>query len=82
MRIAVPPELWANSLMPEGVIEQWLKPDGCFVLEGEPIAKVRIEDAVHEIVAPASGWLTTQRATNAVIDPGMVIAHVGRDTIN
>ena len=55
MRIAVPPELWANSLMPEGVIEQWLKPDGCFVLEGEPIAKVRIEDAVHEIVAPASG---------------------------
>jgi hypothetical protein len=25
--IKVPPEFWASSIMPEGIIEKWLRPD-------------------------------------------------------
>ena len=41
---------------------------------GERIAEVRIEDALHEIVAPASGRATIVAEVNAVIEPGSVLA--------
>ena len=47
--IRVEPDLWATSLLPEGMIEKWLLPDGAFVEAGESVAALRIEGALHEI---------------------------------
>lgn len=76
--ITVASDLWATSLMPEGIIENWLYADGSLVEAGDPVATVRIEDALHDIVAPFKGRLHIGCKTNAVIEPGMVIGHINR----
>ncbi len=78
-QISVDPALWATSLLPEGMVEMWLQPDGAFVEQGDPLAAIRIEGALHELVAPVNGWLTIDRKENSIIDPGAVIGHIGRD---
>ena len=39
--IRVETELWATSLLPEGMIEKWLVPDGAFVERGDPWPSAR-----------------------------------------
>jgi pyruvate/2-oxoglutarate dehydrogenase complex dihydrolipoamide acyltransferase (E2) component len=68
--------LWASSMMPEGVVERWFVADGAVVATGDRIAQVRIEDARHEIVAPAQGRLSIVATTNAVIEPGSLLARL------
>lgn len=75
--IRVETELWSTSLLPEGLIEEWLVPDGCFVEVGDPLAAIWIEGATHKLLAPAEGWLTIDRNANTVVDPGAVIGHIG-----
>jgi len=77
-KIAVSPDLWATSMLPEGVIERWLYPDGSRVEAGDPIATVRIEDALHELVAPARGRLNIGLKVNSVIEPGTGIGTIVR----
>ena len=72
-------DLWATSLMPEGILDKWLKPDGAYVEAGEAVAALRIEGALHELMSPADGWLTVDRKANSVIEPGAVLGHIGRD---
>jgi len=55
--IRVPDDLWATNMMPEGVLERWLVADGDSVRAGAPLAMVRIEGALHEIISPAGGLL-------------------------
>jgi len=74
--IAVAPDLWATSLLPEGILEQWLFPNGSFVETGDPVATVRIEDALHELVATARGRLQIGLRANSVVEPGMGIGHI------
>jgi pyruvate/2-oxoglutarate dehydrogenase complex dihydrolipoamide acyltransferase (E2) component len=74
--IRIETELWATSLLPEGMIEKWLKPDGAFVEKGDPLAMLCVEGALHELLSPAEGWLTIDRKTNDVVEPGAVIGHV------
>jgi len=78
--VTVVADLWATSLMPEGIVEQWLYPDGSFVEAGDPVAVVRIEDALHDILAPCKGRLHVGCKTNAIIEPGMTIGHVSRQS--
>jgi pyruvate/2-oxoglutarate dehydrogenase complex dihydrolipoamide acyltransferase (E2) component len=78
--IRVETELWATSLLPEGMIEKWLVPDGAFVETGDPLAALRIEGALHELIAPAEGWLTIDRKANDVVEPGAVVGHIGART--
>ena len=77
-KIAVTPDLWSTTILPEGLIEQWLFPDGSFVEAGDPVAAIRIEDALHELVAPARGRLSIGLRANSVIEPGMVIGNIVR----
>ena len=72
--IRVDEALWASSIAPEGMVMRWLAADGAMVAAGKPIAEIRIEDAMHEIVAPASGRLTIVAAVNNVVEPGSLLA--------
>jgi len=77
-KIAVSPDLWATSMLPEGIIEQWIFPDGSCVEAGDPIAIVRIEDALHELVAPARGRLSIGLKVNSMVEPGVGIGTIVR----
>ena len=66
--------LWATSLLPEGTVVRWLIADGATVTAGEPLVEVRVEDALHEVTAPASGRVKIIASTNYVIEPGSLLA--------
>lgn len=74
--IIINEHFWACSMLPEGIVESWLVADGDAVDERQPLVAVRIEDAVHEINAPASGRVRIAAPVNAVIEPGSVLGSV------
>jgi pyruvate/2-oxoglutarate dehydrogenase complex dihydrolipoamide acyltransferase (E2) component len=76
MDILVAEALWASSMLPKGILERWVVPDGAAVNAGDRIAEVRIEDALHEIMAPSGGRLTIMVATNGIVEPGSVIGQL------
>lgn len=76
--IEVKPDLWACNTLPGGILENWLRSDGCQVEAGDPIAAVRIEDALHELLAPSRGRLHTELRANSMVLPGTVIGSVVR----
>lgn len=43
--------------MQEGVLVEWLVPDGTQVTEGQPIYNLEIEKSTMEVEAPAAGML-------------------------
>jgi pyruvate/2-oxoglutarate dehydrogenase complex dihydrolipoamide acyltransferase (E2) component len=75
--LSISSDLWRSSMMPEGILERWRVTDGSFVEEGAVVAEIRIEDALHELVAPARGRLVTLARLNDVIEPGSVIGRIG-----
>jgi len=77
--INVDEALWASSMLPEGIVEPWFIADGTIVADGDPMAEIRIEDALHEIMAPASGRLTIVAAANTVVEPGSLLAQLAVD---
>ena len=76
MNITTSEELWGTSILPEGLLERWLVPDGRRVKAGEAIAELRIEDSLHEISAPISGRLKIAIKANGLIEPGSVLGFV------
>jgi pyruvate/2-oxoglutarate dehydrogenase complex dihydrolipoamide acyltransferase (E2) component len=74
--IRVTEALWASTMAPEGIFENWLVPDGAHISAGDASAQVRIEDALHDVLAPATGRLTTIAASNDVIEPGTVLGQI------
>jgi pyruvate/2-oxoglutarate dehydrogenase complex dihydrolipoamide acyltransferase (E2) component len=77
--IFVAPELWATSILPEGILERWIFQHGEAVETGDPVAVVRIESALHDILAPAKGRLHIHSKANAVIEPGSGIGCICRE---
>jgi hypothetical protein len=69
--------LWASTMMPEGIFERWRAVEGALLAKGDVVAEVRIEGALHELVAPAGGRLIHLAAVNEVIEPGSVIGRIG-----
>jgi pyruvate/2-oxoglutarate dehydrogenase complex dihydrolipoamide acyltransferase (E2) component len=63
-------------MLPEGVLERWLLAEGAMVEAGKPVAAIRIEDALHNITAPATGRLTETAAVNSVVEPGTSIGRI------
>jgi pyruvate/2-oxoglutarate dehydrogenase complex dihydrolipoamide acyltransferase (E2) component len=74
--IKIDETFWASSMMPEGIVERWFVADGVVVAAGDRVAEVRIEDALHEIVAPARGRLSIIAGTNAVVEPGSLLGRL------
>lgn len=77
--ISIAPELWRTSILPEGILERWIFRNGSEVEAGDPVAVVRIESALHDVLAPAMGQLHIQCRANEVIEPGSVIGYILRD---
>ena len=76
--LAVASDLWATSIMPEGILECWLVPDGGVVTTGHPVAKLIIEGQQHTLVAQADGRLQMTMRVNSVVEPGSVIGRITR----
>ncbi len=76
LSVFVPDDLWATSMMPQGLVDRWLVRDGAAVAAGDPIAVVRVEGALHELMSPGAGRLAIAAAANSVITPGALIATV------
>lgn len=70
-------DLWRNGMLPEGILERWYVEDGADVAPGAKVAEVRIESALHEIMAPVAGRLTILTDANAVVEPGTVLGRLG-----
>ena len=66
--------LWASAMMPQGIVERWFIASGATIRAGERIAEIRIEDALHDIVAPVDGRATIIAVVNDIIEPGSVLA--------
>jgi pyruvate/2-oxoglutarate dehydrogenase complex dihydrolipoamide acyltransferase (E2) component len=77
--IKVDEALWASSMLPEGIVERWFIADGADIACGDLMAEIRIEGALHEITAPASGRLTIVAAANTVVEPGSLLARLAVD---
>ena len=74
--VKVPAEFWASSILPIGVIEKWMLPEGGLVKAGDPLVNIRIENMVHRLAAPCSGILKIHWKANDVIGPGFVVGAV------
>lgn len=70
------PKFWASSMMPEGIMEKWLQPNGSRVKTDDPIAAIRIEGMLHMLPAPCTGTLQATCKVNSIVDPGFVIGRV------
>jgi hypothetical protein len=68
--------LWSTSIMPEGCLEHWRVADGARVHLGQALADLRIEGALHEIVAPAAGRLFQSARVNSVVQPGDLLGRL------
>jgi pyruvate/2-oxoglutarate dehydrogenase complex dihydrolipoamide acyltransferase (E2) component len=79
IRINADEALWRNNVLPEGILEGWLVADGENAREGHAVAQIRIEGALHDIVAPATGRLTIVAPRLAVIEPGFLLATLAVD---
>ena len=77
VEVRVSEDLWAARVLPEGELERWRADDGQVVTAGQALAEVRIEDALHEILAPGSGVLMRAARVGDVIEPGSVLGQVG-----
>ncbi len=78
-KITVAPDLWSTSIMPEGLLEKWLFNDGSSVSAGDPVATLRIEDALHDLLAPSTGRLSITVKANSMVEPGAVIGDITRE---
>ncbi len=75
--ISISSAMWAGCMLPEGIFERWRVADGSLLAEGDVVAEIRIEDALHELTAPSRGHLTQFAEANQIIEPGSVIGRVG-----
>jgi pyruvate/2-oxoglutarate dehydrogenase complex dihydrolipoamide acyltransferase (E2) component len=79
MDIKLADNLWASNMLPEGFLLRWLASDGSVVRNGEAIAEVKIEDAIHEVIAPIAGRLRITLAANSVVEPGSILGTLAHD---
>ena len=76
VQLVVAPDFWTNRVYPEGLIENWLVPDGASVKAEQPVAHLRIEGELVTLKAPAAGKLAIDSRKNSPIEPGTVIGHI------
>ncbi len=63
--------------MNEGVLSEWLVPDGGDVKEGQVLYTIESEKSTQEIEAPASGTLKILKPAGETYEVGTVIGELG-----
>ena len=63
--------------MTEGVLAEWLVPDGAAVQEGQPIYSVENQKATEEVTAPASGRLQQVGVVGTTYAVGAKLGEIG-----
>ena len=76
VELIVGPDLWVNRIYPEGLIEDWLVPDGAMVTAEQPVAQLRIEGELITLKAPVAGKLSIDSRKNSPIEPGAVVGQI------
>jgi pyruvate/2-oxoglutarate dehydrogenase complex dihydrolipoamide acyltransferase (E2) component len=71
--LRVADDLWADAVMPQGALERWKVADGALVQAGQTLAEIRIEDAVHDVIAPISGRLFRTVTPHDTLEPGSLL---------
>jgi pyruvate/2-oxoglutarate dehydrogenase complex dihydrolipoamide acyltransferase (E2) component len=60
--------------MTEGVLAEWLVPDGGDAVEGEPLYALESEKSTQEVESPATGKLKVVKAIGETYEVGTVLA--------
>lgn len=60
--------------MNEGVLNEWLVPDGGDAVEGQPLFALESDKSVQEVESPASGKLKVLKAVGETYEVGTVLA--------
>jgi len=62
--------------MEEGIVAEWLVPNGSRVSAGQPLYNLESEKSVQEIEAPEGGVLRVIAETNVAYPVGTVLARI------
>ena len=65
--------------MESGIVGRWLRNDGDYVREGEPLVEVETEKATTELVAERAGFLTILAADGDSVATGGVLGQIGAE---
>ena len=60
--------------MNEGVLAQWLVPDGGQAAEGQPLFELESDKSINEVESPASGTLKILKEAGETYEVGAVLA--------
>jgi pyruvate/2-oxoglutarate dehydrogenase complex dihydrolipoamide acyltransferase (E2) component len=63
--------------MNEGILTEWLVPDGGEAVEGQPLYALESDKSVQEVEAPASGTLKILKQTDETYEVGTVLGTIG-----
>jgi 2-oxoglutarate dehydrogenase E2 component (dihydrolipoamide succinyltransferase) len=64
----------------EGTLSRWLKKEGAFVNEGEPVFELETDKATGEVSAPAAGRLAIKVKEGATVAIGSVVGLIDPDS--
>lgn len=62
--------------MTEGVLAEWLAPDGATVTAGDPLFSIESDKSTNEVEAPASGVLRITGQAGETYEVGAVIGSI------
>ena len=62
--------------MNEGVLAEWLVPDGGRAIEGQPLYALESEKSTQEIESPASGTLKIMAQVGETYEVGTLLAFI------
>jgi len=65
--------------MESGIVGRWLRNDGDYIREGEPLVEVETEKATTELVAERAGFLTILAADGDSVATGGVLGQIGAE---
>lgn len=60
--------------MNEGILAEWLVPDGGKAVEGQPLFALESDKSTQDVEAPASGTLKILKEVGETYDVGTVLA--------
>lgn len=63
--------------MNEGMLVEWLVPDGGQAVEGQPLYALESEKSTQEVESPATGTLKIIAETGETYEVGTILATIG-----